>query len=139
MFTFSVRLEKWSFHVADLLRTGKKCAEITKAAKGMQSFCLCSLNTQNLWRFRCRRVVDLKLPNESTDLLKVKCVRTLFKTSEAASIDEIKIAKFYEAENLKFILGFSLAAQYKSSHLFIYLRKISNPSHLRGLISGSQW
>ena len=29
MFTFSVKLEKWSAHVADYLpRTGKKCTEI---------------------------------------------------------------------------------------------------------------
>ena len=30
--------------------------------KGVQTFCFCSLNMQNLWRCRCRRVVDLKLP-----------------------------------------------------------------------------
>ena len=36
MFKFSVKLEKWSFHVADLPRTGKKCTEIKKArAKGL--------------------------------------------------------------------------------------------------------
>ena len=31
MFTFSVKLAKWSFHVADLPRTGKKCIEIITA------------------------------------------------------------------------------------------------------------
>ena len=31
MFTFSVKLEKWSFHVADLPRTGKKCTKIKKS------------------------------------------------------------------------------------------------------------
>ena len=31
MFTFSIKLEKWSFHVADLPRTGKKCTEMKKA------------------------------------------------------------------------------------------------------------
>ena len=31
VFTFSLKLEKWSFHVADLSRTGKKCTEIIKA------------------------------------------------------------------------------------------------------------
>ena len=30
VFTFSVKLEKWSFHVADLPITGKKCTEIKK-------------------------------------------------------------------------------------------------------------
>ena len=30
MFTFSIKLEKWSFHVTDLSRTGKKCTEIIK-------------------------------------------------------------------------------------------------------------
>ena len=34
MFTFSLKLEKWSFHVADLPRTGKKCTEIIKAREG---------------------------------------------------------------------------------------------------------
>ena len=34
MFTFSLKLEKWSFHVADLLRTGKKCTEIITALEG---------------------------------------------------------------------------------------------------------
>ena len=30
--------------------------------QSVQSYCFCSLNMQNLWRFRCRRVLDLKLP-----------------------------------------------------------------------------
>ena len=34
MFTFSEKLEKWSFHVADLPRTGKKCTEIKIALEG---------------------------------------------------------------------------------------------------------
>ena len=34
MFTFSVKLEKWSFHVADLPRTGMKCTEMKKAREG---------------------------------------------------------------------------------------------------------
>ena len=34
VFTFSAKLEKWSFHVADLPRTGKKCTEIKEAHKG---------------------------------------------------------------------------------------------------------
>ena len=34
MFTFSVKLEKRSFHVADVPRTGKKCTEIKKAREG---------------------------------------------------------------------------------------------------------
>ena len=65
MFTFSVKLEKWSFHVADLPRTEKKCTEIKKKhVKGVQSFCFGSLNMQNLRRYRCRRVVGLKLSND---------------------------------------------------------------------------
>ena len=32
--TFSVKLEKWLFHVADLPRTGKKCTKIKKAGEG---------------------------------------------------------------------------------------------------------
>ena len=34
VFNLSLKLEKWSFHVADLPRTGKKCTEIVKARKG---------------------------------------------------------------------------------------------------------
>ena len=35
VFTFVVKIEKWSFHVADLPRTGKKCTEIKiKAREG---------------------------------------------------------------------------------------------------------
>ena len=34
MFTFSVKLEKWLFHVADLPRTGKKRTEIITAREG---------------------------------------------------------------------------------------------------------
>ena len=34
VFTFSLKLEKWSFHVTDLSRTGKKCTEIIKAREG---------------------------------------------------------------------------------------------------------
>ena len=34
MFTFSVKLEKWSFHFADLPRTVKKCTKIKKAREG---------------------------------------------------------------------------------------------------------
>ena len=31
--------------------------------QSVESYCFCSLNMQILWRFRCRRVVILKLPN----------------------------------------------------------------------------
>ena len=34
MFMLSLKLEKWSFHVADLPRAGKKCTEIVKAREG---------------------------------------------------------------------------------------------------------
>ena len=54
MFTFSVKLEKWSFHVADLPRTGKKCTDIKEASEGRAKLLfLGSLNMQNLWRCCC--------------------------------------------------------------------------------------
>ena len=34
VFKFSLKLEKWSSHVADLSRPGKKCTEIIKAHEG---------------------------------------------------------------------------------------------------------
>ena len=41
VFTFSVKLEKWSFHVADLPRTGKKCTEMKKAREGRAKLLFC--------------------------------------------------------------------------------------------------
>ena len=38
-----------------------------KHTKGVQSFCFWLLNMQNFWRFRCHRVVDLKLSNDQKD------------------------------------------------------------------------
>ena len=38
VFTFSVKLEKWSFHVADLPITGKKCTEIKKERERRTKF-----------------------------------------------------------------------------------------------------
>ena len=73
MFTFSVKLEEWSFHVADLPRTGKKCREIKKAREGRTKLLFWSLNMQNLWRCRCRRVVDLKLSNDEKDGQTLNC------------------------------------------------------------------
>ena len=68
VFTFSLKLEKWSFHVADLSRTGKKCTEIITAREGRAKVLFLSINMQNLWR---RRVADLKLPNEIPSLEEV--------------------------------------------------------------------
>ena len=62
LFTFSVKVQKWSFHVAGLPKTGKKYTEIKKHVKGVQSFCFCSLSMRKLWRCRCRRVVGLNSP-----------------------------------------------------------------------------
>ena len=45
MFTFSVKLEKWSFHVADLPRTGKKCTEIKKAREGRAKPLFCFIKS----------------------------------------------------------------------------------------------
>lgn len=34
MFTFSAKFEKWSFHVANLPKTGKKCTELKETLEG---------------------------------------------------------------------------------------------------------
>ena len=61
VFTFSVKLEKWSFHVTDLPRTWKKCTELKKKhVKGVRNFCFCQLFMQILWHRPYSRVVDLK-------------------------------------------------------------------------------
>ena len=60
VFTFSVKLEKWSFHVAGLPRTGKKFTEIKKAREGRAELLFLFIKyAKKLWRCRCRRVVDL--------------------------------------------------------------------------------
>ena len=41
MFTFSEKLEKWSIHVTDLPRTGKKCTEMKKANEGLAKPLFC--------------------------------------------------------------------------------------------------
>ena len=41
MLTFSVKLEKWPFHVADLPRKGKKCIEMKKAREGRARLLFC--------------------------------------------------------------------------------------------------
>ena len=41
VFTFSLKLEKWSFHVADLPGMGKKCTEIIKACEGRGKLLFC--------------------------------------------------------------------------------------------------
>ena len=41
MLTFSEKLEKWSFHVADLPRMGKKCTEMKKAREGRARLLFC--------------------------------------------------------------------------------------------------
>ena len=55
MFTFSVKLEKWSFHVADLPRTRKKCTEITKAREGRAKVLF--------WLIKYAKFVALSLPS----------------------------------------------------------------------------
>ena len=46
-FTFSVKLEKWSFHVADLPRTSKKCTELKKAREGRAKLLFLSIKYAN--------------------------------------------------------------------------------------------
>ena len=55
MFTFSVKREKWSFHVVDLPRTGKKCTEIKKAREGRAKLLF--------WFIKYAKFVALSLPN----------------------------------------------------------------------------
>ena len=62
VFTFSVKLEKWSFHVTDLPRTWKKCTELKKAREGRAKLLFLSIKYANfvatgdvtfLWRRHC--------------------------------------------------------------------------------------
>ena len=55
LFTLSVKLEKWSFHVADLPRTKKKCTELKKAREGRSKVLVLFIKYANLWRCRCQR------------------------------------------------------------------------------------
>ena len=58
---FSVKLEKWSFHVADLPRTGKKCTEIKKAREGRAKLLFCFI--------KYAKFVALSLPSRRTSKL----------------------------------------------------------------------
>ena len=54
VFMLSLKLEKWSFHIADLPRAGKKCTEIIKAREG---------RAKALFLFvKCAKFVALSLP-----------------------------------------------------------------------------
>ena len=55
MFTFSVKLEKWSFHVADLTKTGKKYTEMKKSREGRAKLLFCFI--------KCAKFVALSLPS----------------------------------------------------------------------------
>ena len=55
VFAFSLKLEKWSFHVADLPRTGKKCTEIKKAREGRAKHLF--------WFIKYAKFVALSLPS----------------------------------------------------------------------------
>ena len=76
MFTFSVKLEKWSFHVADLPRTRKKCTELKKAREGRAKLLFLAIKYANFVASSLQRVVDLKLPNVSLDFVSGN-IRTL--------------------------------------------------------------
>ena len=47
VFTFSVKLEKWSFHVADFPRTRKECTELKKAREGRAKLLFLSIKYAN--------------------------------------------------------------------------------------------
>ena len=50
-----------------------------KHVKGVQNFCFCQLSMQILWRRRCSRVVDLKLPNKLPNNVIYDCSRIGFR------------------------------------------------------------
>ena len=56
LFTFSVKLDKRLFHVADLLRTGKKCTEM-KAREGRSKLLLLFI------KYRYVKFMELSLPS----------------------------------------------------------------------------
>ena len=61
VFTFSVKVQKWSFHVAGLPRTGKKCTETKKArAKWRAELLFWFIKYAKIVALLLRRVVDLK-------------------------------------------------------------------------------
>ena len=65
VFTFSLKLEKWSFHVADFSRTGKKCTEIIKAREGRAKVLFLLVKYAKFVAFSLSSLVDLELPNLS--------------------------------------------------------------------------
>ena len=83
VFTYSVKLEKWSpVHVAELPRTGKKCTEIKKTLEGRAKLLLtfemglfsaettlhilfCSVSDPKGYAVKENRCLDLKCPKNS--------------------------------------------------------------------------
>ena len=61
VFTLSIKLQKWSFHVADLPRRGKKGIEIIKAAEGRAKLSFCVIKYAKCVVLSLRRIVYLKL------------------------------------------------------------------------------
>ena len=59
--TFSLELEKWPFHVANLPRTGKKCTEIAKAREGRAKVLF--------WFIKYAKFVAMSLPSRPRSLL----------------------------------------------------------------------
>ena len=79
MFTFSVKLEKCSFHVGDLPRTGKKCTEMKKAREGRAKLLICFIKYATF--------VALSLPSRRSSLLaKTESKRAQAQKTSAFSI-----------------------------------------------------
>ena len=64
VFTFSVNLRNGHFTSQICRELERNARDYKKHVKGVQNLCFCQLSMQILWRRRCSRVVDLKLPNK---------------------------------------------------------------------------
>ena len=60
VFTYSVKLEKWTFHVADLPRTGKKCIEIKTGREGCAKLLFLVMKYVKFVPCRCSRLFASK-------------------------------------------------------------------------------
>ena len=67
--------------------------------KGVQNFCFCELSMQILWRRRCSRVVDLKLP-----IREVKRIRRLLHRERQIKIELSVLLLFHVGHVVHFSL-----------------------------------
>ena len=102
----------------------------------VQAIVFCSVNMQNLWRFHCRRVVDLKLPKVFyTPTSRRPCWRVKKKTKKTSAVLE------YSCGNWRFFwqLVCKSMADGHTKTLWFWFCWVLGITFLRGMGTSSQF